>query len=133
MPEAKRKIVGEVGECRRCRTFCDKLIEPRDCIAMGCRYVYSHVDELTGRQFVGCLQRVYTGEVDVQALEGPEGFGGVKVTGETLPHCQFRVESAYEGEGPGYECVNPRFFDCTDVGPEALRAFDLRDVIEHQR
>ena len=25
-------------------------------------------------------------------------------------------------------CVNPRFFDCTDEGPEGIRAFDLRDA-----
>lgn len=124
--------VREVGECRRCRSFCDKLIEPKDCIAMGCRYVYSHLDEWTGRQFVGCLQRVYSGEVDVDSLQHPDGFGGIKVTGSTLPHCRFRVESAYEGEGEGYECVNRRFFDCTDDGPEGLRAFDLRDVIEQR-
>ena len=27
------------------------------------------------------------------------------------------------------DCVNPRFFDCTDDGPEAIRAFDLRDAL----
>jgi hypothetical protein len=25
--------------------------------------------------------------------------------------------------------VNPRFFDCTDEGPEGIRAFDLRNAI----
>ena len=51
------------------------------------------------------------------------------MTGEPLPQCQFRVEPAYEGDGPAYACVNPRFFDCTDDGPEGLRAFDLRDAL----
>ena len=36
------------------------------------------------------------------------------MTGEPLPHCQFTVERAYEGEGPAYECVNRKFFDCAD-------------------
>jgi hypothetical protein len=26
--------------------------------------------------------------------------------------------------------VNPRFFDCTDDGPEGIRAFDLRNALE---
>jgi hypothetical protein len=50
------------------------------------------------------------------------------MTGEPLPHCQFTVERAYEGSGESYDCVNRRFFDCTDTGAEGLRAFDLRDV-----
>ncbi len=45
------------------------------------------------------------------------GFGGVKMTGEPLPQCQFTVEPSYEGEGPAFACVNPRFFDCTDARP----------------
>ena len=30
------------GECRRCSAFCDKLVEPRGCIEIGCRYLYSY-------------------------------------------------------------------------------------------
>ena len=41
------------------------------------------------------------------------------MTGEPLPHCQFSVERAYEGAGAAYDCVNRRFFDCTDEGPRA--------------
>ena len=124
------RVDASPGECRRCRSFCDRMIEPRDCIAIGCRYVYSHLDQLTGIQYVGCMQRVYTGEVDLDSLREPGGFGGIKVTGEMLPQCQFRVERAYEGEGEAYSCVNRRFFDCSDAGPEGLRAFDLRDAIQ---
>jgi len=40
----------------------------------------------------------------------------------------FRSERAYVGSGTEYDCVNKRFFDCTDGGPEGLRAFDLRDL-----
>lgn len=117
------------GECRRCRSFCDKLIEPRGCVEMGCRYLYSHVDMLTGVQFVGCMHDVFSAEVELAAVLEPGGFGGVKVAGEPLPHCQFSVERAYEGTGGSYDCVNPRFFDCSDEGPEGLRAFDLRNSL----
>jgi hypothetical protein len=118
------------GECRRCSSFCDKLVEPRGCVEMGCRYLYSYVDGLTGTQFVGCMQKVFNAEVDIESLLVPGGFGGIKMTGNPLPQCQFSVERAFEGEGAGYECVNPRFFDCTDDGPEGLRAFDLRDRLQ---
>ena len=50
------------------------------------------------------------------------------MTGEPLPQCQFTVEPCYDGDGRGYDCVNPRFFDCTDEGPEGIRAFDLRNA-----
>jgi hypothetical protein len=117
------------GECRRCSAFCDKLIEPRGCVEMNCRYLYSYVDMLTGTQFVGCMQKVFGGEVDLESVLAPGGFGGIKMTGEAMPQCQFTVERAFEGQGRAYDCVNPRFFDCTDEGPEAIRAFDLRDAL----
>jgi hypothetical protein len=94
---------------------------------MGCRYLYSYVDTLTGVQYIGCMQKVFSAEVELESVLAPGGFGGIKMTGEPLPHCQFTVERAFEGSGPSYDCVNPRFFDCTDDGPEGLRAFDLRE------
>ena len=74
------------------------------------------------------MQEVYAAEVELSAVLEPGGFGGVKMTGAPLPHCQFSVERAYEG-GESYGCVNRRFFDCSDGGSEGLRAFDLRDVL----
>ena len=76
------------------------------------------------------MRQVFSAEVELEALRSPGGFGGIKVTGQPLPHCQFRVEQAYDGTGPEYECVNPRFFDCADAGPEGLRAFDLRNALD---
>jgi hypothetical protein len=118
------------AECRRCSSFCDKLVEPRGCIDIGCRYLYSYVDGLTGAQFVGCMQKVFDAEISLEAVLEPGGFGGIKMTGDPLPHCPFEVERAFEGSGRAYDCVNPRFFDCTDQGPEGLRAFDLRDALQ---
>lgn len=120
------------GECRQCRTFCDKLIEPRGCVEMGCPYLYSYDDELSGNRYMGCLQKVFGCEIDLDAFKSAErgsGYGGIKMTGEALPHCQFSVEPAYEGDGPAHECVNPRFFDCTEEGARGLRVTDLRDAL----
>jgi hypothetical protein len=120
------------GECRQCNTFCDKLIQPRGCLELRCRYLYSYADDLTGRRYMGCMRKVFKGEIDVDAFEAAEragGYGGLKMTGDPLPQCEFTIEPAYEGEGPDFQCVNPRFFDCTDDGPNGLRVFDLRDAL----
>jgi hypothetical protein len=99
------------GECRRCRAFCDKLVDPRGCIAQGCEYLYSYVDELSGRRFMGCMNKVFRAEIDIDMFELAEmtgGFGGIKMTGRPLPQCQFTVERCYEGRGSAYDCVNLR-------------------------
>jgi hypothetical protein len=121
------------GECRQCRSFCDKLIEPSGCIEMGCRYLYSYEEASTGRRFMGCMNKVFKAEIDLDmfilAQHSRGGFGGVKMTGDPLPQCQFTVERAYEGEGPAYECVNRKFFDADHDGAEAIHAFDLRNAL----
>jgi hypothetical protein len=120
------------GECRQCRAFCDKLVEPRGCLEMRCQYLYSYFDPLTGSRYMGCVRKVFGAEINVDLFEAAEatgGFGGIKMTGQPMPHCQFQVEPSYEGDGPAYVCVNPRFFDCTDSGPEGIRAFDLRNAL----
>ena len=103
------------GECRQCRTFCDRMVEPRGCLELRCRYLYSYLDPLSGARDMGCMRKVVRAEI-----------GGIKMTGDPLPQCQFRVVPAYEGGGPAHECVNPGFFDC-DAGVGTH--FDLRDAI----
>jgi hypothetical protein len=113
------------GECRQCSTFCDRMVEPRGCLEMRCRYLYSYLDPLSGGRYMGCMRKVFRAEIDMSHFEAAErggGYGGIKMTGEPLPQCQFRVEPAYEGGGPAHECVNPRFFDADSV-------FDLRDAL----
>jgi len=132
MPIGQRQKRISGGECRECRTFCDKLVDPAGCLAMDCRFLYSYEDAASGRRFMGCMNKVFKGEIDIDSFilaEHAGGFGGIKMTGEPLPHCQFEVERAYEGAGPSYECVNKRFFDCTDAGPDAVRVFDLRNAL----
>ena len=117
------------GECRQCRTFCDRMVEPRGCLELRCRYLYSYLDPLSGARYMGCMRKVFRAEIDMSQFEAAErggGYGGIKMTGDPLPQCQFRVEPAYEGGGPAHECVNPGFFDC-DAGVGSH--FDLRDAI----
>src|SRR3954451_3184515 len=117
----------EAGECRQCRTFCDRLVEPRSCLELRCRYLYAYIDPLSGGRYMGCMRKVFRAEIDMAMFEEAErdgGYGGIKMTGDPLPQCQFRVEPAYEGAGPAHACVNPGFFDAGHA-----QSFDLRDAI----
>ena len=118
----------EVNECRRCATFCDRVIEPAACVAAACPALYEYDDPLSGRRFMGCVHKVFAVEIDVELFAAAErtgsGFGAVKLAAAPRPECGFRVERAFEGDST---CVNRRFEDWPDTGAEAFRAFDIRD------
>lgn len=129
--EQREERQAAAGECRQCRAFCDKLVDPAGCVGIGCAYLYSYTDELSGNRYMGCLQKVFKGEIDIDLFEEAEmgaGYGGLKMTGQALPQCQFTVERSYEGKGAGYECVNPRFFDFAE-GEGGFQVFDLRTAV----
>jgi hypothetical protein len=122
----------EINECRRCSTFCDRVIAPATCVADSCPNLYAYDDPLTGRRYMGCVQQVFATEIDVEMFREAErtraGFGTVRLANAPLRRCRFSVEQAYEGHGlADYQCVNKRFFDWPDEAPDAVRAFDLRE------
>jgi hypothetical protein len=122
----------EINECRRCSTFCDRVIAPATCVADSCPNLYAYDDPLTGRRYMGCLMQVFTAEIDVEMFREAErtrtGYGTVRLTNPPLRRCQFSVEQAYDGRGlEDYRCVNKRFFDWPDEAPGSVRAFDLRE------
>ena len=129
---AVRAKTKEATECRQCCAFCDKTIHPRGCIEADCPFLYTYEEE-TGRRYMGCLQKVFGVEIDVDMFQKAErtraGYGGVKAMREPLPMCPFSVEKSYEADGPAFDCVNPRFFDTADSEPGGYRAFDLRDRV----
>jgi hypothetical protein len=93
------------GECRQCHAFCDKLVNPAGCLEMGCKYLYTYEDARTGARYMGCMNKVFSAEIDFDmfllAERTREGFGGIKMTGDPLP----------------------------DDHPESIRAFDLRNSL----
>jgi hypothetical protein len=131
---AVRSKTKQATECRQCCAFCDKTIEPRGCIEANCPFLYTYEDDSTGRSYMGCLQKVFDAEIDVEIFQHAErtraGYGGVKAKREPMPMCPFSVERSYEGRGAAFDCVNPRFFDVSEVDPGGYRAFDLRDEAE---
>ena len=107
------------------------MIEPRGCIEIALPLpLQLRRPCSTADQYVGCMQEVFGAEMD---LRGGAPTGRLRRRQDDraarCPHCQFSVEQAYQGQGHSYGCVNHRFFDCTDEGPEGLRAFDLRDAV----
>jgi hypothetical protein len=99
-------------ECRRCGVHCDKVVYPAACVERACPFVYAF--EEFGRTYVGCMQKVYEVEIDLELLEQAErrgSFGAVKAVREPLPMCEADVSSCYESKGNGLGCVNPEFFE----------------------
>src|ERR671919_468472 len=101
----------ELNECRRCSTFCDRVIAPATCVADGCPYLYAYDDPLSGRRFMGCVQQVFASEIDVELFQQAErtkaGFGTVRLANAPLRRCRFEVEQAFRGDGlEAYRCVN---------------------------
>ena len=128
-----RAETNEATECRQCCAFCDKVIQPRGCVEMECPFLYTYEDEKSGRSYMGCLQKVFGVEIDVDMFNKAErtrqGFGGVKAMRKPLATCPMSAERSYEGSGAAFDCVNPRFFDVSEVDPGGYRAFDLRDRV----
>ena len=61
-----------------CLTYCDRVIAPAACIAAGCPFLYSYDEPLIGRALMGCMQKVFATEIDVELFREAErgkGFG----------------------------------------------------------
>ncbi len=101
-------------ECRRCGVHCDKVVYPGACVERSCPFLYAYEDH--GRTYVGCMQKVFSVEIDVDLLAAaertPSGFGAVRATRKPLPMCPVEVERCYDdSRGGELGCVNPEFFE----------------------
>jgi hypothetical protein len=111
-------------ECRRCDVHCDKVVYPSACVARACPFLYAYEDH--GHTYIGCMQKVYGVEIDLEMLETAEahseGFGAVKAVRKPLPMCRAEVEPCYEHRAGELGCVNPEFSELA-VGEPTFRVF----------
>lgn len=110
-------------ECRRCDVHCDKVVYPSACVERGCPFLYSFRE--VGRTYVGCLQKVFDVEIDLELLLEAEErgeFGAVRANRGPLPMCRVEVESCYEGREDDLGCLNPEFSELP-VGEPTFRVF----------
>ena len=96
--------------CRRCEVHCEKVVYPSACLA-GCPFVYAYEEH--GHTFMGCMQKVFEAEIDLEMLAAAErrrdGFGAVRATRRPLPMCRSEIDPCYEHRAGELGCVNPEF------------------------
>jgi hypothetical protein len=111
-------------ECRRCAVHCDKVVYPGACVERDCPFLYAYEDH--GRTFVGCMQKVFDVEIDLDLLVAAEqergGFGAVRVVRGPLPVCRVEVDACYQAREDEIGCVNPEFFELPKERP-SFRVF----------
>jgi hypothetical protein len=100
-------------ECRRCAVHCDKVVYPGACVDRACPFLYAY--EEWGRTYIGCMQKVYDVEIDLEVLQEAQGrrggFGAVRTKRHPLPMCRAEVASCYENRFGELGCVNPEFYE----------------------
>jgi len=106
------RVQDEVA-CTHCAVHCEKVVYPGACIRMACPFVYAY--EAWGHTYVGCLQKVFDVEIDLQLLESAEatvnGFGAVRALRAPLPMCEVEVVETYASREDELGCRNPEFHE----------------------
>jgi hypothetical protein len=109
----------EETECRRCEVHCDKVVYPAGCVEGACPFLYAYREH--GRTYIGCMQKVYDVEIDLELLQEAQdekgGFGAVKARRQPLPPCKAEVSSCYDNRAGDMGCVNPEFFELPQGEP----------------
>ena len=120
-PPAMARIVRQTdaNECRRCSTFCDRVIAPAACVAQACPFLYSYDEPLSGRRFMGCMHKVFATEIDVELFREAErtraGFGTVRLAG--YPHGPLRLRGRAGARGRGRALREPALLRLARRGP----------------
>jgi hypothetical protein len=99
------------AECRRCAVHCEKVVYPAACLGRSCPFVYAYEEH--GHTYMGCLQKVFEAEIDVEMLAGAEqtrdGFGPVRALRRPLPMCRSDVQATFAQRESDLGCLNPEF------------------------
>jgi len=106
------RVQDEVA-CSHCAVHCEKVVYPGACIRMACPFVYAY--EAWGHTYMGCLQKVFDVEIDLELLEAAEstrgGFGAVRARRASLPMCEVEVVETYTSREDELGCRNPEFHE----------------------
>ena len=107
------------AECRRCAVHCEKVVYPAACLERSCPFVYAYEEH--GHTYMGCLQKVFEAEIDVEMLVAAErtreGFGAVRALRGPLPMCDAAVQSTFSQRESELGCVNPEFGELPEGSP----------------
>jgi hypothetical protein len=111
-------------ECRLCEVHCDKVVYPSACLERSCPFVYAYGEH--GHTYMGCMQKVFTAEIDLEMLRAAErrreGFGAVRALRPPLPMCRSDVEPCFSQRLPELGCTNPEFNELP-AGSPTFRVF----------
>ena len=98
-------------DCRGCAVHCDKVVYPSACLDRSCPFSYAYEEH--GHTYIGCMQKVFEAEIDLDMLRMAErrrdGFGAVRAIRPPLPMCRSEIEPCYEHRTGELGCVNPEF------------------------
>ena len=112
------------AECRRCAVHCEKVVYPAACLERSCPFVYAYEEH--GHTYMGCLQKVFEAEIDVEMLAAAErsreGFGAVRALRGPLPMCEAAVQSTFSQRETELGCLNPEFGELP-AGSPTFRVF----------
>lgn len=115
--------------CRRCEVHCEKVVYPAACLERSCPFVYAYEEH--GHTFMGCLQKVFTAEIDLDMLRAAErrreGFGPVRALRGPLPMCRASVQETFASRESDLGCVNPEFAELP-AGSPTFRVFARVDA-----
>src|SRR3954452_20878009 len=83
--------------CRRCEVHCEKVVYPSACLSRGCPFAYAYEEH--GHTFMGCMQKVFAVEIDLEMLNvserAREGFGAGRAARKPLPMCRSEIDPCY--------------------------------------
>jgi hypothetical protein len=107
------------AECRLCEVHCEKVVYPAACLHRSCPFVYAYEEH--GHTYMGCLQRIYEAEIDVELMleaeKSREGFGAVRALRRPLPMCRSAVQTTFAHRGTELGCLNPEFGELPEGSP----------------
>ncbi len=103
---------------------CEKVVYPGACLQRSCPFVYAYAEH--GHTFMGCLQKVFVAEIDVDLLREAErmreGFGAVRALRGPLPMCRSEVQATFAHRESELGCLNPEFGELP-AGSPTFRVF----------